>query len=103
MRQHAAERIGKRDALGGKRAEIGVARKARTRFLGRDDFEELLLPRRAADRGNKVLLGCLLRLRARTVAHAQGLITTSAPGGYPSLSGGIKIQPSACASADSGR
>ena len=55
MREHAAERRGKRDALRRQRREIDVARKARARLLGGDDFEELLLPRRAADRGDEIV------------------------------------------------
>ncbi len=101
MRQHAVERRRERHRLGGKRRQIEVTRKARARLLGGDHFEELLLPRGAADRGNEIV--CVFRLWARSVAHGQACIMTSVPGGYPSLSAGIKIQPSACASAENGR
>ncbi len=38
--------------LGRQRRKIEMPRKARARLLGRDHFEELLLPRGAADRGD---------------------------------------------------
>ena len=98
-REHAAERIGERDCLTGQRRQIDMPRKTRARLLGRDHFEELLLPRGAADGGDKVVLG---GFRLETRSHGQGLIMTSVPGGYPSLAAGTRIQPSACASAESG-
>ena len=97
--EHAAKRIGERDALAGERRATDVPRKTRTRLLGRHHFEELLLPRCAADGGDEIVLG---RFGFETRGHGQGLITTSAPDGYPSLSAGTRIQPSACASAESG-
>ena len=65
LRQHAAKRRGQRDLLAGKRRRIDMARKPRARLLGRDHFEELFLPRRAAYGGNE-LAGAigLLRLEA---------------------------------------
>ena len=98
-RQHAAERIGERDRFAGKRRQIDMPRKARARLLGRDHFEELLLPRGAADRRDQIVLG---GFRLETRSHGQGLIMTSVPGGYPSLSAGTRIQPSACARPESG-
>ena len=99
MREHAAERVGERDALAGQRRQIEVPRKTRARFLGRHHFEELLLPCGATDRGDQIVLG---GFRFDACRHGQGLIMTSAPGGYPSLSAGTRSQPSACASAESG-
>ena len=99
VREHAVERHRERDRLAGKRHEIDPACEARMRLLGRNDFEELLLARGAADRSNEIAFG---RLRFETCGHGQGLITTSLASGYPSLSGVIKTHPLACASADSG-
>jgi hypothetical protein len=99
MREHTAERGRERDRLVRKRREIQVPGKAHARFLGGDHFEKLLLASGPPDRGDQVMLG---RARFDACRHGQGLITTSLPGGYPSLSGGTSIKPSACASADSG-
>ena len=49
-----AERRRERHGLGRERREIEMPRKARARFLGRDHFEELLLPRGAADRREQI-------------------------------------------------
>ena len=46
----ARQRSRKRHRLAGKRRALESCLKAAARFRGRDDFEELLLPRRAADR-----------------------------------------------------
>ena len=81
VRQHAAERRGDRNAFRGQRRQIEMARKSRTRFVGGDDFEELLLPRRAAHGGDQLLLGLFPRWGTRPVAHGHALITTSVPGG----------------------
>ena len=62
VRQHAAERVGERDRFGGKRREIEMLLEARLRLLGRDDFEELLLPRGRAHRIEQRDLG---RVRLR--------------------------------------
>ena len=67
------------------------------RLLGGHDFEELLLPRRLAHGGEQFALGA--RSACGSLAHGHGLTTTRAPAGWPSLSAGIRIQPSACASA----
>jgi hypothetical protein len=42
------QRVAERDAFSGKRAKIEMVGKAALRLLGRDHFEELLLPRRRA-------------------------------------------------------
>ena len=68
------------------RRQIEMARKARARLLGGDHFEKLLLPRRAADGGDQLVLGLSLDwaatgrswprsyhdLRARRIAFAVG-------------------------------
>ncbi len=100
MREHAPERRGKRNALRRQRRKIDVTRKARARLFGGDDFEELLLPRGAADHLEEVV-ACSAFVRA--VAHGNGLITTSLPAGKPSLSAGTRIQPSVPASDPSGQ
>src|SRR5262245_10436555 len=100
VRQHAPERRGKGHALARKRREVDMACKASARLLGRDDFEELLLPRRAADQFEKVVAADRL---SRAIAHGNGLTTTSLPTGKPSLSAGTTIHPSACASTPSGQ
>ena len=89
----------KADGLARERREIDAPREARARLLGRDHFEELLLPRGAADRSDEIVLG---GFRFETRSHGQGLITTSLCAGYPSLSDFTKTHPSACASAESG-
>ena len=63
--------------LAGERREIEVPREARARLLGRDHFEELLLPRGAADRGDADRARRDFGSNAR---HGQGLITTSRAG-----------------------
>ena len=51
VREHAAERVGKRHRLARRAArDRAAARSARCASSARDDFEELLLPRGAADR-----------------------------------------------------
>ena len=92
VREHAPERSGERDALRRQRRKIDMARKARARLVGGDDFEELLLPRRAADRLDQ--RSWLAAVLSEAVAHGHGLITTSLPAGKPSLSAGTRIQPS---------
>src|SRR5215813_13869 len=60
------------------RRQIEVASKARACFLGGNDFEELLLPRRAAYRGQEIGGGIAPgRFRFETRSHGQGLITTA--------------------------
>ena len=76
-----------------------MCRAKRARLLGGDHFEELFLSRGAADRSNEIALD---RFWFETCGHGQGLTMTSVEAGYPSLSGAIKIQPLACASAESG-
>ena len=78
VRQHAVERRRERHRLRGKRRQIEMTRKSRARLLGRDHFEELLLPRGAADRGNE-LVGCL---------SSAGEIGRSWPGLYHDLGAG---------------
>ena len=78
---------------GSKRREIDVAGETRARFLRRDDFEKLLLPRGAAD-GGKQLVRVACRFGVETLVHGQGFITTVLPAGKPSLSAGTRIQPS---------
>ena len=73
---------------------------AGARLLGGDDLEELLLPRRLPH-GREQIGAAISRLAL--VVHGHGLNATVAPAGCPSLSGGIRIQPSARAIADSGR
>jgi hypothetical protein len=53
MCQHAPERCRQGNRLARKRRMVDVAGQARARFLGRHHVEELLLPRRAADRGDE--------------------------------------------------
>ena len=65
------------------------------RLLGGDDFEELLLPRGLPDGSEQPALG----VGGLGFTHGHGLTTTRAPAGWPSLSAGIRIQPSAWASA----
>ncbi len=49
VRQHAAERVGKRARVRpASGVKVDAAAEARARLLGRYDFEELLLPRRGA-------------------------------------------------------
>ena len=77
-----------------------MAREARLRFLGRHHFEELLLARRPADGREQIEpagRGC------GALGHGQSLTMTEAPSGWPSRSGGTRIQPSACAMVRSGR
>ncbi len=100
VREHAPERSGKHDALRRQRRKIDMPCKARTRLVGGDDFEELLLPRRAADRLDEVA-ACSAFVQA--VAHGHGLTTTSLPAGKPSLLAGTRIQPSVPASDASGQ
>ena len=66
--------VGKRDGLARQRRQIEVPRKACARLLGRDHFEELLLPRGAADRGDEIALD---RFWFEPCRHGQGLIMTS--------------------------
>src|SRR5262249_61606930 len=94
-REHTAERRRELHRLARQRRLIDVPRDALARRLGRDHFEKLLLPRGAADRGDQIVLGCRLDTRG----HSHGLITTSAPGGYPSLSAGTRKPPAAFGSA----
>jgi hypothetical protein len=97
VRQHAAERIGQRNGLGRQRRQIEMGLESRFRVLGRDDFEELLLPRGGAhgieQRG----------FRTAAVVHGNARISSAVPAGKPSLSGGTKIQPSARAIACTGQ
>ncbi len=84
-----------RDALRRQRRKIDMARKPRARLFGGDDFEELLLPRGAADHLDEVVTcGTLVQ----AIAHGHGLIMTSLPAGKPSLLAGTRIQPSVPAS-----
>ena len=73
---------------------------AGARLVGGDDFEKLLLSRRFPHRREQI--GAAIR-RLALLVHGHGLNATVAPAGCPSLSGGISIQPSARAIADSGR
>ena len=57
------------------------------------------LSRGAADRSDEIALD---RFWFETCGHGQDLNMTSVDAGYPSLSGAIKIQPLAWASAESG-
>ena len=74
VREHAAERIGERNGLGGKRRKIEMLLEARLRLLGRDDFEELLLPRGRAHRIEQARS----RWRSRIV-HGNARISSCAP------------------------
>ena len=56
--------------LGGQRREIEMALEARARLLGGDDFEELLLPRGRADRGEQLALGARCAWRSALMATA---------------------------------
>src|SRR5204863_7946767 len=101
--EHAAERLGQADSLAGQRREIDPPHEALARFLGRYDFEKLLLPRSTAYRGQQIRVEIAPRgFRLQTRCHGQGLITTSLCAGYPSLSAPMRTQPLACASAASG-
>ncbi len=95
MSEHAAERLGKRHSFGGKGAKIEAFLEARLRLIGRDDFEELLLPRR---RPHGVEQGDI-RPRPASVVHGKARISSCAPGAKPSLPAGTSIQPSARVSA----
>jgi hypothetical protein len=95
-RQHAAERCGERHALAGQGREIEMAVESLARLLGGDDFEKLLLPCRLPDGSQQFVFGAR---RLRFTAHGHGLTITRAPGAWPSLSAGTRIQPSAWASA----
>src|SRR5262252_7408053 len=53
--EDAAKRRRQRDCLARQRREIGRAHKTRARLLGRDDLQELLLPRSAANRGEEIM------------------------------------------------
>ena len=64
--------------LGRQRRQIEMPREARARLLGRDDFEELLLPRGAADGGEQIAARRDVGVRA--CRHGQGLTTTSRAG-----------------------
>ena len=89
VRQHAAEGIGERNGFGGKRRKIELLLEPRLRLLGRDDFEELLLPRGRAHRieqGDGGVHGFI---------HGNARISSCAPAAKPSLSGGTMTQPSA--------
>ena len=78
VRQHAAERRGERHALGGQRREIEMALEALARLLGGHDFEELLLPRRAARTAASSSLSA--RGLCGFAAHGHGLTTTRGAG-----------------------
>ena len=69
-RQHAAERSRERHAFGGQRREIEMALEALARLLGRHDFEELLLARGRADRGEQARRFGLRRFDALLMATA---------------------------------
>src|SRR3954454_24209504 len=73
--------------------------KARLGILGRDDLEELLLPRRGAH--------CIeqrdLRPRSAGIVHGNVRISSCVPAAKPSLSGGTSTQPSARVSACTGQ
>ena len=99
VREHATERVVKRTIVGRQWRQIDVPDKACARLVGGDHFEELVLSRGAADRSDEIALD---RFWFETCGHGQGLTMTSVDAGYPSLSGAIKIQPLAWASAESG-
>ena len=85
--EHAVERLGKRHVFAGERREIEVPLETRARLLRRNDFEELLLPRRRAHPRNQVALG--LGTRLLLTAHSSvsfffyghGLTATVVPSG----------------------
>jgi hypothetical protein len=99
-REHTAERCGEWNGLAGKRRTIDRGIEAPPRLLGRDHFEELLLPRgaldRVEDRGVRVFQHFLRA--GRFLTHGQGLTATGVPSAKPSLSAGTTIQPSLSAS-----
>ena len=97
--QHAAERRGKAHALGGQGRAVDMALEALARLFRRDDFEELLLPRGGADRGEQLAPRGDCDLRCSWPRPHDD----AAPSGWPSLSAGMRIQPSALISACSGR
>ncbi len=95
VRKHAPERCGEGDALRRQWRKVDMARETRARLFGGNDFEELLLPRGAADHLDEVVTcGTLVQ----AIAHGHGLIMTSLPAGKPSLLAGTSIQPSVPAS-----
>src|SRR5262249_33742052 len=98
---HAAERVGERHAFARQRRQIEMAREARLRLLGGNDFEKLFLTRRRAHRVEQRIAGRVNR--TWPLAHGSGYISTVAPGGKPSRSGATSTQPAACANAWSGK
>ncbi len=77
--EHAFERIGEGDGLDRQRSEIDGAFEPAARLGGGNHFEELLLARRIAHRGEE-FVGGVGRRRA-FAAHGSGLTATEAPAG----------------------
>ena len=81
MRQHAAERMREGDALAGQRREIELALEAAARLLGGHHFEELLLPRGLAHRGEQLVVLLGPACWSWRDSHGHGLTGTLVPTG----------------------
>ncbi len=79
MREHTRERSRKRHGLWCERLEIEMPLEAHTRFLCRNDFEELLLLRRHPHARDEI--GLRARLHLGLLAHGQDLTATLVPAG----------------------
>ena len=77
VRQHAAERLAKRHALGGKRRKLDAPGKAAARLVGRHNFEELFLPRRGAHARQQLRFGT--GSGRLGLAHGHGHTRTAEP------------------------